>query len=113
MHEMSLAEALVEQVETIAQRENAARVSCVTVNIGALAGVDRDAFEFAFPYAVEGSRLEGAALRVHESAADVACGACGKRSSPDILYMRCMHCGASDVKVVAGREFLIESVELE
>lgn len=113
MHELSLAQALVQQVAAIVEREQASRVAALTVSIGALAGVDRDAFEFAYPYAAEDTVLAGAELHVRECPADVLCSTCGRHSSPEVVWLRCVHCGSADIEVVCGRDFLLESVELE
>jgi len=112
MHELSLAQALVEQVEQIRVREHATAVTSITVNIGALSGVDREPFEFAFPLAIEGTPLAGASLAIEETPAEVTCGACGARSQPEVTRIRCEACGDTNVRITAGRDFLIQSVEL-
>ena len=113
MHELSLAQSLVEQVCRAAERENAVRVSRIVVVIGKHSGVERDAFEFAFPFAAEGSVVEGAGLVVEEIPAAVACRSCGADSHPVITNLACMRCGSTEVELVGGREFLVRSVELE
>jgi hydrogenase nickel incorporation protein HypA/HybF len=112
MHELSLAQALAEQVEQIRTREHAASVVSITVEIGALSGVAREPFEFAFPLAVEGTPLAGATLKIEETPAEVTCDACGERSHPGLTDMRCMECGDQRVRITAGRDLLIRSVEL-
>ena len=112
MHELSLVQALVEQVEQIRTREKAETVSSITVNIGALSGVDRDAFEFAFPLVVEGTAAAGAVLMIAETPAEVTCEQCGERSQPDLDDFHCAKCESRRVRITAGRDFLIQSVEL-
>lgn len=112
MHELSLAQALVEQVEAICVKENAAAALSVTVNIGALSGVNRESFAFAYPLAAEGTRMKGATLKIEETPAGVTCGQCGRQSQPALDNMRCMHCGSRRVEITAGRDFVIQSVEL-
>jgi len=113
MHELSLAQTLVEQVERIRARENGAAVISVTVNIGALSGVDRSAFEFAFPLVAEGTALAGAALVIEMTPAASTCEHCGEISPLSLDDIRCAKCGSRDVRITAGRDFLIQSVELE
>jgi hydrogenase nickel incorporation protein HypA/HybF len=112
MHELSLAQALVEQVEAIRVREKADAVVSVTVNIGALSGVDRESFEFAFPLAVEGTPLAGTALGVEDTPLTVTCADCGRESKPDVADPHCAACGSARTRVTAGRDFLIQAVEL-
>ena len=113
MHELSMAQAMVEQVEQILSREHAGAVSTITVNIGALSGVDRAAFEFAYPIAIEGTPLATAALVIVETPAEVTCEACGERSRPDSLNLCCATCGSRRVRITAGRDLLIQSLECE
>jgi hydrogenase nickel incorporation protein HypA/HybF len=113
MHELSLAQGLVEQLEETAKRESAIRVVGLLVVIGKYSGVERDAFEFAFPFAAEGTLCEGAEMRIEELPVAVQCRRCNATSNPDPLLLVCAACGANDVELTGGREFLIRSVELE
>jgi len=112
MHELSLAQALVEEVERIQAREDAEAVLAVTVDIGALSGVDRDSFAFVFPLAAEGTALAGASLTIEETPAEVTCDECGKRSHPELTSVRCVECGSRRVRITDGRDFLLRSVDL-
>ncbi len=112
MHELSLAQSLVEDIVAAARREGADRIVRVRMAIGALSGVDADAFEFAFPVAAEGSPAAGAELVIREVALSVRCRDCGATSSPDPLLCRCEACGSSAVDVEAGRELKVEALEI-
>ncbi|MBN1670640.1 MAG: hydrogenase maturation nickel metallochaperone HypA [Kiritimatiellae bacterium] len=113
MHEMALACEVVEQVTRLAEAEGAAGVSRVTLRLGVLSGVERGAFEFAYPAAAEGTVLAGAELAMEEEPAAVLCRRCGRRTEPEVPFPVCGACGSTDVDVVAGRDFTIRSVELE
>ena len=51
MHELSLAAEMVEQLAAVAAREKALRIVRIELLIGRYSGIERDAFEFAFPIA--------------------------------------------------------------
>ena len=112
MHELSIAQAIVEQVEQIA-REHTGRILCVTVSVGQLSGVDGEALEFAFPLAAEGTPAAGAKLIIEPVPARALCRSCGREFVPDFLAWVCEHCGASGVEVKGGRDLLIKSVEID
>jgi hydrogenase nickel incorporation protein HypA/HybF len=112
MHELSLATALVEQLERICHTEQAPGVAGVRLRLGALAGVDPEALEFCFPLAAEGSCAAGAKLAFDWAPAELACDACGARGAPGPLFLACPACGSTRTRVTAGREFDIVSVEL-
>ena len=113
MHELSLACSLVEEAEKVLEAENAARATRVTIGIGKLSGVELDAFEFAFPMAAEGSRLAEAELVIHDLPIRVQCRVCEKESSPDFPRCVCTFCESDDIELLGGREFNIESMEIE
>ena len=112
MHELSLAGDLVERLEEAARRERAARIVEIRLELGAMSGVDRDAFEFAFPEVARGTLAEGARLVVEELALKVRCRACGVESEPRYPLFRCRVCDSPEVDITAGREFKVLSMEV-
>lgn len=112
MHELSLATAMMEQLEEVLRRELADVVVSVEVELGAMSGVDAEAFEFAFPMAAEGGPVEGARLVLIEVPLQVRCAACKQDGSPPPPMLHCVHCGNPAVQVTAGRDFLIKSLEV-
>jgi len=113
MHELSLACSLVEEAEKVLMAESAERATRVTVGIGAFSGIEIDAFEFAFPMATENTRLAGAELRIQAIPASVRCRICGKESTPTFPRFNCAHCESDDIELLGGREFNIQSMEIE
>ncbi|OKK22146.1 hydrogenase nickel incorporation protein HypA [Streptomyces sp. CB00455] len=115
MHEMSIAMAVVGQVEEAARAGGASAVTAVRLQIGELAGVVPDALAFCFELACAGTVLEGAALDTQTVAARARCGACAREwptGMPPGLC--CPDCGrATDVELLAGRELQIVSVDWE
>jgi hydrogenase nickel incorporation protein HypA/HybF len=113
VHELSIAESLIEQVETAVRADGAARVTSVRLRIGALAAIDADALRFGFDVAAAGTLLEGAALDIELVPVIVYCPACDAESElPGIQSFRCPRCGRLTAEVRAGRELLIDSVEV-
>jgi hydrogenase nickel incorporation protein HypA/HybF len=112
MHELSIAQALVEQVEAVAAKEQASRVARVSIVVGALSGVDPEALRAAFPLVAEGTVAGGAELEIEQVAARVSCRVCGRESAAEGFFMVCGACGSKDVELSAGRELNFKSVEL-
>jgi hydrogenase nickel incorporation protein HypA/HybF len=113
MHELSLAQGLVEHVERLAKDDHAARVVRLVVLIGRYSGVEREAFEFAFPFAAEGTLAEGAELAIEERPIVVRCRTCSATSRPISTQLICGNCGSTEVELAGGREFMLQSIELE
>ncbi len=113
MHELSIAQALVEQVERAVLAEGALRANTVTIAVGALSGADPEALKAALPLVAEGTVAEGAELVVEVVPARVRCSACGVESVAESYFVGCSACGSREVELVSGRELHLRSVEME
>jgi len=113
MHELSIALALLEQVQTVAEREKADAVLRVAVTIGELCGVNPEALEMAFPVAAENTCAADAKLDVTSTPARVHCRTCGRESSPEFPMPICEACGSTDAEILGGRELMLTSVEID
>lgn len=114
MHELSLACGLLGEAEEVMTREGAAKVLSITVSIGEMSGVDRESFESAFQIASETvSTMPGVRLIVELEPVRVKCSACGVVAPVKLPVVLCSACGAGEIEVVSGRDFLIKSMEVE
>ncbi len=114
MHEMSIAMAVVGQVEEAAPEAGSA-VSRVELEVGELAGVVPDALGFCFELACAGTVLEGAELVVRSVPARARCGACtGDWAVGMPPALCCPTCArATEVELLSGRELRILTVTWE
>lgn len=114
MHELSLANRLVQLAEATATDAGAQRVIAVTLRVGELSGVAPDALRFAYDVATTGTRLEGSRLELRRVAVRVFCNPCQREVElPSVQNFRCPLCGTPSGDVRAGRELEIESLEVE
>lgn len=115
MHEMSIAMAVVGQVEEAAEAAGATAVTAVRLQVGELAGVVPDALAFCFELACAGTVLEGARLTAETVAARARCGSCDREWPVGMPPELCCPCcgGATDVELLSGRELQIASVHWE
>lgn len=112
MHELSICQALVDQVDRIVLDNNATGVARIVLQIGPLSGVEAHLLEHAFPLAVAGTLAENSALEINEQPIEVECSICGVRSEAAPNRLLCGSCGAWQTRLVSGDEMLLESVEL-
>ncbi|ODU03130.1 MAG: hydrogenase nickel incorporation protein HypA [Thiobacillus sp. SCN 63-1177] len=112
MHELALAQALVEQVDAVISRHSATQASLIRVRIGPLAGVVPELLATAFPLAAAGSRMEHAQLEFAHAPIRVRCQACGAETEALMNRLLCGACGDWHTQVISGDELLLESVEL-
>ncbi|MCQ4079343.1 hydrogenase maturation nickel metallochaperone HypA [Streptomyces sp. RB6PN25] len=111
MHEMSVALAVVEQVEEAARAAGAAGVRQVRLQVGELAGVVPDALHFCFELACAGTLLEGAELVAEPVSARARCDACGAEWATGMPpQLCCPRCDAPAAGLLCGRELHIAGV---
>ena len=114
MHELSIAHNLVELASDAAERAGVSRVSVVRLRLGALAGVVREALEFGFAIAADGTPLAGAQLAIEELPVRIFCPRCRAQADlPNIQCFRCPVCGSPAGQIVQGRELELAALECE
>jgi len=112
MHELALAESLRNEIEIIVKRDNLSSIVSVTLIVGELSGVDVDALSFALPFVAEGTVMDGAEFIYEKVKAEIKCKSCGKVSFPEIPLVFCLYCNSCDVEYIAGKDFIIKSLEV-
>jgi len=113
MHELSICEALVDQLRELGARESAQRITRVLLRIGPFSGVVPELLEHAFPIASAGTIAEGAHLAVEEADVRVRCRSCGAETAAQPGRLVCGACGDFRTDLVSGDEMFLVSVELE
>jgi hydrogenase nickel incorporation protein HypA/HybF len=113
MHELSICQALVDQLRDLGVRESAQRITRVLLRIGPMAGVVPDLLQHAFPIAAAATVADGAVLAIEESSLRVRCRACGAETDAEPGSLVCGRCGDFRTDLVTGDELLLVSVELE
>lgn len=124
MHELAVAQALVEQVGAVIDQHQAShdndasssdawRATSIRVRIGPLAGVVPELLATAFPLAAAGSRMEHAELDFTLAPIKVRCQTCGMETEAAMNRLLCGACGDWHTQIISGDELLLESVELE
>jgi len=114
MHEVSIVEALVEQVEGEVRRAGySGRVVRLNVSIGRLSGVNADSFRFAFEMIAPETILAEARLEIDLQPAQCRCAACGTVSPIEDLVAQCPACASPEIRFEGGRDLMLQSIELE
>ena len=113
MHELSICQALVGQVEAVARAEHAMAVSDIFVSVGPLSGVEPPLLHNAFPIAAAGTVASAATLHLDFMPIRVTCGECGKESEVPANRLVCTHCGDWRTQLVSGDELMLDRVVLD
>lgn len=113
MHELSVCQGLLQQVEDIAHQHAADRVTMIALQIGPLSGVEAGLLQQAFTLARAGSIAAEASLVIESLPVRVSCETCGQESEAAPNRLLCGHCGDYHTRLISGDEMLLVSVELD
>jgi hydrogenase nickel incorporation protein HypA/HybF len=112
MHELSLAEGVLQLIEDAARREEFSKVTTVWLEIGQLAGVEAEAMKFCFDAVARGSVAEGAQLEIIATPGSGRCMQCSAGVTLNEVFAVCPHCGAHRVQVTGGTEMRVRELEV-
>lgn len=113
MHEMSLAESVLQIIEDASHTQQFRRVHTVVLEIGALAAVEPDAMRFAFDAVMRGSIADGAQLEILDKPGEGWCAECNKTVLLCERFGLCPECGGARVEITGGNEMRVKDLEVE
>lgn len=113
MHELGIAQSILERAREESLRHHGARAVKVGVRIGELSGVDPDALAFAFEVLTKETALEGISLEIDFCKRKQHCTACSREFETDATQTQCPDCGDRQTLCIAGDELDIMFIELE
>ena len=113
MHELPVTEQIVEIVLDHARKAKAERVLKINLVIGELSSFVGESIQFYFDILSKGSQAENASLSIFRIPAKARCQACKKEFNPGGLNWLCPACGGPIEEILGGREFYVESIEVE
>lgn len=113
MHELSIANSIVDIVTDQLQAEPTPRVTRVNLRVGALSCLHRDSLLFSFDLITAGTCLEGAKLHFTELPVKIYCPNCDRlQTLAGVQAFRCPECQTPSADIRQGQELEIESIEL-
>lgn len=113
MHELSVCQALIGQVEDIVRQHRASAVQGIIVQVGPLSGVEPELLRQAFPLASAGTVAQDSRLVIERLPIRVRCESCGAETAAEPNRLVCGACGDWHTQLLSGDEMLLASVELE
>lgn len=113
MHELSITESLLRTACEYAEKNQAKRVTTLNLVIGELSGVIDESVQFYWDMISENTMCEKALLKFEKKKAVMYCADCETNFEMDGELIPCPKCGSMNLKVLSGREFLLDSIEIE
>ena len=112
MHEMSIAEGIVQVIEEQARRQDYQQVTAVWLEIGPLAAIEKESLRFCFDAVCRNTLAAGARLEIIDLPGLAWCLGCGQTVAIVRRYDQCPLCGSYQLQVTAGDELRIKELEV-
>ncbi len=113
MHELAITEGIIEAAVPEAERHGAKRILEIRLKIGELSGVLPECIQEYFNIASRGTIAEGARLCVEKIPVTICCRDCGYDGEIPKRKIHCPKCGSAEIKLKSGREYYVDSLEVE
>jgi hydrogenase nickel incorporation protein HypA/HybF len=114
VHELPVTQGILDVALDAARGAGAQRILAINLVIGDLSSILDDSVQFYFDILSRGTPAEGAMLRFQRQPAMARCWDCGHEFEAEIpLTPACPGCGGGRLQISGGREFRVESIEVD
>jgi hydrogenase nickel incorporation protein HypA/HybF len=113
MHELSLIENMLDQLELMKKRHSLKEITDVYVTVGELSGVDIRFLQSSFDMFVPATAWAHLKLHLTVIPWKVRCSECGLEQIVDECHNQCKQCESPNTVTVDGTEFIIQRIEGE
>lgn len=114
MHELSIAQSIVDVVETRAAECNAARVKHVRLRIGEANGIVTESLTFCFEMVASSNpTLAGAQLLIDSVPHRARCRHCDEEFAVTNFIAQCPICQEWSREIISGTEFQVLEMEID
>lgn len=113
MHEMSIAQSILEIVLEEGKRHRLEKVNTIKLQVGAMAAVVPESLTFCFELLSKDTLAAGTKLEIETVPVVARCAACNLHFEVEDYVFLCPECNQPALDLVSGRELSVQSIEGE
>ena len=113
MHELSVTSGLVKMVNEEGKKAGANKITKVNIVIGKCSCLVPQILKDYYALLSEGTISEGADIDIKRLPGKVRCHNCNLESEIPDFRVVCPNCGSRDTTLIQGKEFYLDSLEIE
>ena len=113
MHELGIANSVLQAVEKEAARHAGTRPCKVGLRIGELAAIDQESLRFCFEAITRGTEFESLQLEIELCPRRHRCGNCTHEFAIEDYNFRCPQCASFETECISGDELELAFLEVE
>jgi hydrogenase nickel incorporation protein HypA/HybF len=112
MHELAIAQSIVEFLQEQAEERGFKRIESVGLNIGDLSDVVPEALEFGFQSITQGTDLERVKMKISRIPVEATCRDCGSHFKVEDHLFVCPKCSSRLIDLTSGQEIDVSYIEV-
>lgn len=113
MHELSITQSILNIALESAEKANAKKINKIKITLGEMTGCVPQYIQEYFDIVSEGTIAHKAELEFKSVRAAAKCLDCGRETRLIRFRFRCEHCGSQKLSIISGKEFLVDSIDIE
>ncbi len=120
MHELSMAQGIINAVLDTANENNATEVTEVTVEVGRLAMINPEQLQFILGVLVENTLMEDAEIKFEDIPAEIQCYDCDFKGEAILddkdhyaPLVKCPKCDSLNVETLNGKDIIVKNIVIE
>ena len=113
MHEMSIAQSVINIVKEEMTKNDATILRSVRLNIGQMTAIVPEALSFCFEIITADTEMEGARLIMDIIPLRGYCHACNKEFDIEDYAFNCPLCGGTKIDTISGQDLAIVEIEVD
>lgn len=113
MHELSIAQNIIQIVNSTVEQDKLGLVEKIHLKVGLLGNVLIESLTFSYNSIVENTPLNNSRLEIEILPIKISCNDCGAINTTDDFIFCCPECKSSAINVIGGDEMIISSIKLK
>ena len=120
MHELSMAQGIINAVLETAESNNATEVNEVTIEIGRLAMINPEQLEFILGVLIENTIIEDAEIKIEEIPIEIKCNDCEFHGNAVVddkdhyaPMVKCPECESFKIEILNGKDIVVKNIVIE
>ena len=113
MHELAVTESILKICKDEQRKNSFNKINEIRIRIGELTGLVPDCIDYYFEVISKGTIGEGAKITVEKLPIIIECKECLYKSEIDSGIYSCPKCNSFRISIINGKEFYIDSLEVE
>lgn len=113
MHELPVTQSIINIAIEEAEKHGASKITSITLKVGELSGLVPDCLQYYFDIIGKDTKAKGAKLIIDRVPLSMECRDCNYKGLINLETYNCPECKSKNVAITGGREFYIDTMEVE